>query len=91
MSGADSLAGQTPGALRWLYQFHDWARPRLLVAAERLDDFDRLRPGTIAGGNEDASLQAALAHILGAEVICPAPRFISEQGRLVEGRPATLK
>jgi uncharacterized damage-inducible protein DinB len=41
----------------------------VLAAAKKLGDEDRLRPGIISGGNEDGSVHAVLAHILGAEVI----------------------
>jgi uncharacterized damage-inducible protein DinB len=54
---------------RWLFDFHDWARLRVLRACKQLGEKDLMRPGIIPGGNEDGSLHATLAHILGAEVI----------------------
>lgn len=63
--------GQSPAVvqLRWLMSFHDWARPRITAAAGSLSDEAFRRPGAIPGANEDGSLWAALAHILGAEDI----------------------
>ncbi len=55
--------------IRWMFAFHDWARPRLLAALRQVDPVERLRSDVIPGGNEDGSLHATVAHILGAEVI----------------------
>lgn len=55
--------------IRWLYAFHDWARPRIVAAAVGVDATERLRPGVIPGANEDGSVQAALAHVVGTEVV----------------------
>jgi uncharacterized damage-inducible protein DinB len=57
------------GHIRWLYAFHDWARPRLLGAARSLGASDLCRPGVIAGGHASGSMHAALAHVLGAEIV----------------------
>lgn len=55
--------------LRWIYEFHDWANGRIFSAFKQLVSQQRSQPGVIPGGNEDGSLHATLAHLLGAEVI----------------------
>jgi uncharacterized damage-inducible protein DinB len=54
--------------IRWVFRFHDWARPRLVAAAWTLDEPQRRKPGVVAGGNGDGSVHDALCHVLGAEV-----------------------
>lgn len=54
--------------IRWVFRFHDWARPRLVVAAGALDESRRTEPGVVAGGNGDGSVHTALCHVLGAEL-----------------------
>lgn len=55
--------------IRWLWEFHAWARPRLLEAASVLTSEHLTRPGAIAGGLGTGSMHEMLAHIVGAEEI----------------------
>ncbi|HEU5002404.1 MAG TPA: DinB family protein [Actinomycetota bacterium] len=66
-----SPAGESPALaqLQWVIGFHDWARPRITTAARALSDEALRRPGAIPDGNEDGSLAAAIAHVLGAETV----------------------
>ena|SRR5947209_13572534 len=55
--------------VRWLWTFHDWARPRLTTAASKLSPDQLQAPGVIAGGLGSGSLHDMLAHVVGAEEI----------------------
>ena len=55
--------------IRWLWDFHSWARPRVITAASRLPGSKLMEPGAIAGGLATGSIHDMLAHIVGAEEI----------------------
>jgi uncharacterized damage-inducible protein DinB len=50
-----------------LYDFSDWAGEQLLRAVSRAPESDVRKPGVIAGGAGDGSIQAMLSHVVGAE------------------------
>jgi uncharacterized damage-inducible protein DinB len=53
--------------IRWLFRFSDWTRPHVIGAVSRASAEQLHQPGLIAGGVEDGSLFATLAHTVDAE------------------------
>ncbi|MGH2547900.1 MAG: DinB family protein, partial [Thermomicrobiales bacterium] len=53
--------------IRLLYDFSDWAGQQLIRAIARVPESDLRKPGVIAGGAGDGSIQAMFAHVVGAE------------------------
>jgi uncharacterized damage-inducible protein DinB len=53
--------------IRMLYDFSDWAARQLIRAVSRVPESEQRKPGVIAGGAGDGSVQAMFAHVVGAE------------------------
>ncbi|CAN5652750.1 hypothetical protein BH09CHL1_BH09CHL1_14780 [soil metagenome] len=53
--------------IRLLYDFSDWVGQQLIRAVSRVPDSELRKPGVIAGGAGDGSIQAMFAHVVGAE------------------------
>lgn len=55
------------GAIRWLYRYHAWARPRLLRAARAATPEQLRQPDAVAGGNGGGSLYGTVVHLVSTE------------------------
>lgn len=53
--------------IRLLYDFSDWAGQQLIRAVSSVPESELNKPGMIAGGAGDGSVQAMFSHLVGAE------------------------
>jgi uncharacterized damage-inducible protein DinB len=64
---AESMPPTGFDLIRLLYDFSDWAGQQLILAVSRVPESELRKPGVIAGGADDGSIQAMFSHVVGAE------------------------